>query len=297
MTDSRKNKFNWSALLSASALVGSTLLATLPKGITPALGLTPVPNPRVPNPLVPNPLVPNPLVPNPLALSPKPMLPAPVAQKLIQQVARDTGIAPAQLKVAAVKSAQFDGCLGIYRPNQPCTMILIYGWQAIVTSPKTTFVYHLDQNGTRIAQNDTASGAGKAINVSFDLFGGDIPAVEPRVIFQQMMTGGIDGRTTTLSLTDDGKLTEFTVAPNIRSRPVVRKTLTPKQLEQFKQLLETQRFRNLNRLSYLTSAAFADYPTTTYQSRYTVTQFIDLEKKSLPASMQKVIKAWESLIR
>jgi hypothetical protein len=135
------------------------------------------------------------------------------------------------------------------------------------------------------------------INVSFELFGGNLPTVEPKVIFQSVSTGSLIGSTTTIALTEDGKVTEFTIGPNIRSRPVVRRTLTPKQVESFKQLLQTQRFLNLNRLSYLTSAAFADYPTTTYQTQQSGTQFIDLEKKSLPASLQRIIATWERLIR
>jgi hypothetical protein len=270
----QSNRRQYSALICSSAILVSTILANPPQGLNSVVAQTPTPLP-----------------------SPSTTLPNSVAQKLIQQVARETGIPPAKLKIATVKSATFNGCMGIYRPNQPCTLIALSGWQAIITSPKTTFVYHLDRNATRIVQNDTASGAGKAINVSFELFGGEIPAVEPRVIFQSMVTGGIDGRVTTITQTEDGKVTEFTTAPNIRSRPVVRKTLTPQQLARFKQLLETQRFPNLHRLSYLTSAAFADYPTTTYQSRYTVTQFIDLEKKNLPAALQRVITAWENLIR
>jgi hypothetical protein len=225
------------------------------------------------------------------------ILPQQVARKLIQQVARGTRIPAEKLKIAAVKPANFDGCLGIYRPNQACTKILIAGWQAIIVSPQNTFVYHLSRDAARIAQNDTASGANRKINVSFELFGGSIPALESKVIFQSMMTGSLMGTTTTISLTEDGKITEFTTDPMIRSRPVVRKTLTPTQLKNFRQALQNHRFRNFNQLSYLTSAAFADYPTTTYQSQDCGMQFIDLEKTSLPPSLQRVIGIWNNLIR
>jgi hypothetical protein len=266
-------------LLSQSVMVGGIVWATspisaIPVAARPLSGVTPS-----------------------IHLAQQQNLPEDVARKLLQQVSRDTQIAAAKLKIAAVKPANFDGCLGIYRPNQPCTRILISGWQAIITSPQRTFVYHLSRDGRRIAQNDTASGAGKVINVSFELFGGNLPTVEPKVIFQSVSTGSLIGSTTTIALTEDGKVTEFTIGPNIRSRPVVRRTLTLKQVESFKQLLQTQRFLNLNRLSYLTSAAFADYPTTTYQTPQSGTQFIDLEKKSLPTSLQRIIEAWERLIR
>jgi hypothetical protein len=235
---------------------------------------------------------------NTLRLEVNNFLPTKVAQALIQRVAKDTRIAPAKLKIAAVKPANFDGCLGIYRPNQACTKILIRGWQAIVTSPSRTYVYHLSQDASRIAQNDTASGARSAVRVSFDLFGGgEVLVPEPKVVFQSIVSGSLIGSTTTITLTEDGKVTEFTIGPNIRSRPIVRKTLTPKQVEAFKKGLENRRFRNFNRLSYLTSAALADYPTTTYQSQDSIMQFIDLEKKSLPRSLQQVITNWEKLIQ
>jgi hypothetical protein len=226
------------------------------------------------------------------------MLPQKVAAKLIQRVARDTRVPAAKLKIAAVKPANFDGCLGIYRPNQACTKILIRGWQAIVTTPNQSLIYHLDQEASRIAFNDTASGARRKVRVSFELFGGgEVPPLTANVIFQSSSSGDLLGRTTTITLTEDGKVTSFTIAPNIRSRPVVIKTLTPKQVESFKQTLQTRRFRNFNGLSYLTSAALADYPTTTYQSQDTVMQLIDLEKASFPRSLQQVVKVWETLIQ
>jgi hypothetical protein len=225
------------------------------------------------------------------------ILPQPVARKLIQQVARDTRISPEKLKIAAVKPANFNGCLGIYRPNQACTKILISGWQAIVVSPQNTLVYHLSRDATRVAQNDTASGANKKINVSFELFGGSIPALASKVIFQSTVSGNLIGTTTTISLTEDGKITEFTTGSTIRSRLVVRKTLTPTQIKTFKLALHNYRFRNFNQLSYLTSAAVADYPTTTYQSPESAIQFIALEKQGLPTSLQRVIGMWESLIQ
>jgi hypothetical protein len=224
-------------------------------------------------------------------------LPPNLAQTLLKRVAKETRISVSKLKIAEVKPATFSGCLGIYRPNQACTMIALPGWQTIVTSPKQTFVYHLTTDA-RIVQNTTASGADSKIRVSFELFGGQPPALESKdIVFRSKLFGGNDGRMTTITLTEDGRVTESTTILNNRPTSIVRKTITPKQVAQFKRLLENQRFPNFNGLSYLTSAALADYPTTTYQSQFTVTQFIDLEKKRLPRSYQQVINAWEKLIR
>jgi len=225
-------------------------------------------------------------------------LPTQVANRLLLEVARDTGISKSKLKIAEIKPAGFNGCLGIFRPNQACTKILIRGWQAIITGPRRTFVYHLSQDASRIAQNDTASGAKIAVRVSFELFGGseNIPKLESNAIFKSSVSGDLTGSTTTFILTDDGKVTKFQSSPTARFSPVVVKTLTSQQLQQFKKLLENRRFPNFNGLSYLTSAAVADFPTTTYQSQDTVTQYISLEQNSMPRSLQQVINAWEKII-
>jgi hypothetical protein len=223
------------------------------------------------------------------------VLPQAVAKKLIQQVARDTNIFRANLKITEVKARNFDGCLGIYEsPNQPCSKILIRGWQAIVKSPNQTYVYHLNSNASRVIRNKTASGARPLIRVSFEPFG-SFGTIDSKVIFQSSSSGDLTGRMVRTALTDDGKLTKYQSSPTARFAPVLIKTLTPEQLNSFKQALEIQRFPNLNGLSYLTSASLADYPTTTYQALNSSVQFIDLEKKSLPRSLQQVIIKWDNL--
>ncbi|NJM58607.1 MAG: hypothetical protein HC857_16000 [Synechococcales cyanobacterium RU_4_20] len=75
------------------------------------------------------------------------------------------------------------------------------------------------------------------------------------------------------------------------------KTLSKQQLSAFQETLENRQFPNLNGLSYLTSAALADYPTMTYQIPSAATQFIDLEQERLPRSLQQVIMSWNALIQ
>jgi formaldehyde-activating enzyme involved in methanogenesis len=223
------------------------------------------------------------------------VLPQPVASKLIQQVAKETNTPSGKLRIAEVKAKTYDGCLGIYRPNQACTKIAIQGWQAILTSPDRTYIYHLSQNAERIAQNETASGATRKINVSFGTFG-EIAPLAATEIFRSSTSGDFTGRMTSTVLTQDGKITRYQSSPTARFAPVVIKTLSLDRLNAFKKTLSNQQFPNLNALTYLTSAALADYPTTTYQSQSAATQFIDLEKQSLPKSLRESIASWESLV-
>jgi hypothetical protein len=231
------------------------------------------------------------------------VLPQPVASKLIQQVARETNTPAGKLRITEVRPKTYDGCLGIYRPNQACTKIAISGWQAIVTSPvgeayrndNRTYVYHLSQNADRIVQNQTASGAKRKINVSFGIFG-KISPLAANEIFSSSTSGDLTGKIMRIVLTQDGKITRYQSSPLAEVGPVVIKTLSVARLNAFKKTLSTQQFPNLNGLSYLTSAAVADYPTTTYQSQSVATQFIDLEKQSLPKSLRESITSWDSLV-
>jgi hypothetical protein len=231
------------------------------------------------------------------------VLPQPVASKLIQQVARETNTQAEKLRITEVRAKTYDGCLGIYRPAQMCTKIAIQGWQSIVTSPvgeayrndNRTYVYHLSQNADRIAQNATASGAKRKINVSFETFGTIAPLAATEV-FSSSTSGDLTGKMTRTVLTQDGKITLYQSSPLAKFAPVVIKTLSLDRLNAFKKTLENRQFANLNGLTYLTSAALADYPTTTYQSQAAATQFIDLEKQSLPKSLQQSIASWESLV-
>jgi hypothetical protein len=231
------------------------------------------------------------------------VLPQPVAGKLIQQVARETNTQAGKLRITEVKAKTYDGCLGIYRPGHACTKIAISGWQAIivpigfanVTSPDRTYVYYLSQNADRIVQNETASGAKRKINVSFETFGTIAPLANNEV-FSSSVSGDMTGKMSRIVLTQDGKITRYQSSPTARFAPVVIKTLSLDRLNAFNKMLKNRQFPNLNGLTYLTSAALADYPTTTYQSQSTATQFIDLEKQSLPKSLRELIASWESLI-
>jgi hypothetical protein len=223
------------------------------------------------------------------------VLPQPVASKLIQQVAKETNTQAGKLRITEVRAKTYDGCLGIYRPDRACTKIAIQGWQSIVTSPDRTYIYHLSQNADRIAQNETASGAKRKINVSFGTFG-EIAPLAATEVFRSSTSGDLTGRMMSTVLTQDGKITRYQSSPTARFAPVVIKTLSLDQLNAFKKTLDNRQFPNLNGLTYLTSATVADYPTTTYQSQSAATQFIDLEKQSLPKSLRESISSWESLI-
>lgn len=230
--------------------------------------------------------------------NPKGIILSPViANKLIQRVAQETNIIPAKLRITTLKPQKFNSCLGIFDPTRPCSTTTFKGWQAIITGPDQTFVYHLNQNATQVVQNITASGASQKIIVSFDTLG-KIPPTAINEVFRSSTSDDSTGSITSIVLTKDGKITRFQSSPTAKFAPVVIRTLTLPEVYDFKQTLVDLRFSNFNGLSYLSSAALTDYPITTYQGEFEdTTQFIDLEKQSLPQSLQALIASWKVLSR
>lgn len=221
-------------------------------------------------------------------------LPSIVSRRLLRQVAKDVRVPVARLRIAEVKSAVWDGCLGIFTPGRGCTRNVVQGWQVIVVGNNRSWVYHLAQDENRMAQNPTASGSRGGLVPSF-IPEENKPQIEPNVIFRSIVSGDLTGKVTQITLTADGAITQSITAPNIRSRPVVIKRLSQQQIEQFEQVLQAQRFLNLKGLSYLTEAALADYPTTTLQGAGSLTQYVDLETAYLPKALRQVIQVWTEL--
>ncbi len=222
------------------------------------------------------------------------VLPPIVSQRLISAVAKEVRVPATRLQIAHVKSEVWDGCLGIFTPGRGCTKIALQGWQVVIASSNRSWVYHLDQDGSRIVQNSTASGSRGGLVPAF-IPEQTRPEIEPAIVFRSTISGSLLGRVTQTTLTTDGAITQLVTAPNIRSRPVVIKRLSQQQVEQFQQLLQTQRFLNLNGLRYFSKPVIADYPTITLQGMGSVTQYVDLKNTHLPKALRQVIQAWEKL--
>ena len=161
-----------------------------------------------------------------------------------------------------------------------------------------SWVYHVSEDGSQIVQNTTASGSRHQL----------VPALMPTdsppygqpiadVVFRTIESGGLAGIFSERFLTADGVMYQRTgrLSSMETADAVVEKRLSQRQVQQFQQLLMEQKFRNLNGLRYITSAAFADYPTITIQAMDSNVEYIDLEVDNMPQALQTVIEAWEQL--
>ncbi|WP_143467477.1 hypothetical protein [Leptolyngbya ohadii] len=223
-------------------------------------------------------------------------LPPQLVDRLFETIAREVNVPANTLSVLESQPRTWDGCMGIFVPERACTMIAISGYRVIVKGDRQSWVYHLDQEGTRIVQNTTASGSGNQITPSFMPSEEEAPRVPENIVFQMTVAGGLAGDTAQTVLTSDGVLYRRSTGLSASNpEPVIIKRLSQAQLQQFEQVLQQQQFPNLNGMRYLTSAALADYPTTVFQAMGSTVAYIDLEQDSLPQSLQTVIREWNQL--
>ncbi|MGB3766877.1 MAG: hypothetical protein WA947_09985 [Phormidesmis sp.] len=244
---------------------------------------------------------------------------AEVSQQLLKTAALQIGQPVSNLQVLEVQPAIWDGCLGIFEPDRACTKIAIAGFRTILSDGQTSWVYHLSEDGTQIAQNATASGASAQVVASFDplddLSNSEeslaeaspseeslnaeqiLPTQEEQpIIFQSQQSGDFAGSVQTTALLADGTLYHESQFMGRSPERAVLRQLSPAEIATFETALQQQRFPNLNRMRYLTSAAYADYPTTRLTSPGIGVSYIDLEQESLPESLRSVISLWQALI-
>jgi hypothetical protein len=224
-------------------------------------------------------------------------LPKIVARRVKQEISRSFNVPVGKLRVTAAQARTWNGCLGLPDPLALCTTIAIPGWQVIVTAGQRSWVYHTTQNGSQVRLNEAASlTQGSEITPSFLPEDQSAPITDDSIVFQTVTQGGIAARTVITRLTAEGLVTQQTIAPNIRSHPIILKRITPEQVTTFLQQVEQQKFNHLNRLRYQSDRG-ADLTTTQMSTRNAVTEFTDTDSKQLSLALQNISNAWQTLLR
>ena len=71
-----------------------------------------------------------------------------VANAVITEVSKQTGISPNNLKITQYSRQTWsNGCLGLSKPGEICTQALVEGWRVVVSGNKRTWVYRSNRNG------------------------------------------------------------------------------------------------------------------------------------------------------
>jgi hypothetical protein len=220
-------------------------------------------------------------------------LPEAVADRILAAAAQASGISTSDLKVVEAQPRIWDGCFGMAPPNSACTQIAIEGWQAIVTSPRESWVYHSNSNGSDVRLNETASPRCSPIVPSF-ISMEEQPYPGNDVVFQVVTEGGLTGRSSKILLLEDGQVVQFVEDRGVEAVTELTQ-ISPRQVQAFEQRLQQHSFNHLNGLSY-PAPNTADARTITLTARGGTTQYADAAIDQLPSALQRVIQDWEQLV-
>ena len=138
-------------------------------------------------------------------------LPPQVRERLIQTIVQREKVPAASLIITEAQPRTWDGCMGIFEPEQMCTMIAIPGYRAIVAGAEQSWVYHVSEDGSQIVQNTTASGSRHQL----------VPTLMPTdsppygqpiadVVFRTIESGGLAGIFSERFLMADGVMYQRT---------------------------------------------------------------------------------------
>ncbi|MBW4484420.1 MAG: hypothetical protein KME14_17945 [Tildeniella torsiva UHER 1998/13D] len=213
-----------------------------------------------------------------------------VRDRIMQTAAAEVDRPVADLRIAAAETATWDGCMGIYEPDQLCTAIAIAGLRLVITDGDQSWVYHARQDGQGMVQNPTAISRNGLIPDFIPPVMSEPEADPEPYIFRSVESGSLMGTQFETVLLPDGRLLR-----KENDKVVSERQLSAGQVAAFEQVLADQRFPNLNRLRYITDAAFADYPTVQLSAMYYETTYIDLAIDDAPPALQTVVQAWSDL--
>ncbi|HEY9672585.1 MAG TPA: hypothetical protein V6D11_14155 [Waterburya sp.] len=195
------------------------------------------------------------------------------------------------LRIIAVERQQdWNGiCEGV--PN--CTRPISPGWQATVSNGRDSYVYRVKEDGSEFfikGQNGNNQTLKPVPIPASEL----PPPLDRNVVFREISSGGITGRTFETVLLNDGLLIRSIVGDANDSGRSVRQ-VSRQQLRQFQQLLERQRFARFTNLNYASKTACCDISTHTLTSRDGTVQYNIVPLDALPANLRAVVEAWNQI--
>ena len=74
--------------------------------------------------------------------------PQALGEVLRQDLGKRSGVAPDQVRLVKTTAKTWpNGCLGLAKPDEFCTEMLVEGWQVVLTDGKQQWTYHTDRTG------------------------------------------------------------------------------------------------------------------------------------------------------
>jgi hypothetical protein len=220
-------------------------------------------------------------------------LPESVKNAVLQAASERLQIPVSQLTIIkAQKQTWRDGCLELPNVDEFCTQALVPGWRVVVGERKQSLVYHTNQTGSAIRLNEKASDSTlRPVSIPASELP---PPLDQGVVFREISSGGIAGRTYETVLVNDGRLIRVRIGDANDSERSVRR-VPVRLVQQFERLLERKKFAEFKNLSYPAPNGSADFITYTLTSQEGTVQYNDISQNQLPKKLQSVIAAWNRI--
>jgi hypothetical protein len=213
----------------------------------------------------------------------------PKAAEAIKKDAAKFSASPLRI-IAVERREDWNGiCEGVSR----CTRPIVPGWQATVSNGRDSYVYRVKEDGSQF-ELQGLNGNNKTIE-PVPIPAKELPpSLDRNVVFREISSGGITGRTFQTVLLNDGRLIDTIVGDANDSGRRVRR-VSPQQVRQFQQLLERQRFAQFKNLNYPSKTNCCDISTHTLTSRDGTVRYNIVPLDGLPANLRAVVEAWNQL--
>lgn len=234
--------------------------------------------------------------------APSKTIPKALVTSILQDIQMRWRVPARNLSLNVAQVRTWDSCLGIPPVNRMCAKIAIQGWQVVIQGQNRNWVYHIDNNGKRLAYNAIASQprpTAQSLTPKFVVENTIVPVVGEGAIFQSAtVTGHVRAYYATM-LSENGIITRRSLnrsdLPD--SKSTVLKTLTPQQVQQFKKVLDSNRFSHFDRISYFNNDAIAaDAMSLQFSSFGHVTEYT-LSNQVVPKNLMTIADAWSALLK
>lgn len=223
-------------------------------------------------------------------------LPRSIVNAVLQDLSQREGISPKKLQIVDYRQQTWrNGCLELPQPDELCTQALVPGWLVVVSNGKEKWIYHTNETGSIVRLNQKASGITTNTIEPVKIPPNELPPpLDQGVVFRQISSGGLTGRTYQTVLLNDGTLIRVRIGDANDSERSVRR-ISVQQVQQFQRFLQRSRFGDFKNLSYPAPSGAADYITYTLTNQEGTVQYNDISQDKLPKNLRSVVKVWNQI--
>ncbi|GAB1540379.1 hypothetical protein NUACC21_30480 [Scytonema sp. NUACC21] len=229
--------------------------------------------------------------------TPNVSLPRDITESILVRASRRSELPISRLRIVDVDKEQWpDSCLGIPDPLALCAAVVVPGWRVTVSDGQQVLIYRAAESGTVIFDERASTIANNNGFKPIPIPKSELPRpLDRNVVFRQIASGGIAGRTYETVLLDDGHLIRVRLGDaNDSERSVHRIPL--EQVRRFQKLLR-QESDMFNNMSYPATRGGADYITYTLTSPKGTVQYNDISQNSLPEDLRLLVNTWVQINR